>query len=153
MTDPAAPLSPDSSNPMLLLENQLCFPLYAASRMLTKAYQPLLQELGLTYPQYLVLLLLWEHQELTVKEIGEHLLLDSGTLTPLLKRMEQRQWLSRRRAAHDERSVIIELLPDGKALHGPACQIPEQMLTRLGMPAEEFLALRSQLNNLLIRLQ
>ncbi|RFP64067.1 MarR family transcriptional regulator [Hymenobacter lapidiphilus] len=138
---------------MLLLENQLCFPLYAASRMLTKAYQPLLQELGLTYPQYLVLLLLWEHKELTVKEIGEHLMLDSGTLTPLLKRMEQRQWLSRRRASHDERSVIIELLPTGKALHEPACRIPEQMLTRLGMPAEEFLALRSQLNNLLTRLQ
>ncbi|MBT2557438.1 MarR family transcriptional regulator [Hymenobacter sp. ISL-91] len=153
MTDPAAPLSPDPSNPMLLLENQLCFPLYAASRMLTKAYQPLLQELGLTYPQYLVLLLLWEHKELTVKEIGEHLLLDSGTLTPLLKRMEQRKWLSRRRAAHDERSVIIELLPDGEALHGPACRVPEQMLTRLGMPNEDFLALRSQLNNLLIRLQ
>ncbi|NVO85985.1 MarR family transcriptional regulator [Hymenobacter sp. P5252] len=138
---------------MLLLENQLCFPLYAASRMLTKAYQPLLQELGLTYPQYLVLMLLWEHKELTVKEIGEHLLLDSGTLTPLLKRMEQRQWLSRRRAAHDERSVIIELLPAGKSLHEPACRVPEQMLTRLGMPTEEFLALRSQLNKLLARLQ
>ncbi|NVO32806.1 MarR family winged helix-turn-helix transcriptional regulator [Hymenobacter lapidiphilus] len=153
MTDSAAPLLPDSSNPMLLLENQLCFPLYAASRMLTKAYQPLLQELGLTYPQYLVLMLLWEHKELTVKEIGEHLLLDSGTLTPLLKRMEQRQWLSRRRAAHDERSVIIELLPDGKALHEPACRVPEQMLTRLGMPTEDFVALRNQLNKLLTKLQ
>ena len=153
MADSALPISPDAPNPLLQLENQLCFPLYAASRMLTKAYQPLLQELGLTYPQYLVLLLLWEHQELTVKEIGEHLLLDSGTLTPLLKRMEQRLWLSRRRAPHDERSVIIGLQPAGEALRAPACRIPEQLLARLGMPTAEFIALRNQLNHLLTRLQ
>ncbi|WP_019948680.1 MarR family winged helix-turn-helix transcriptional regulator [Hymenobacter aerophilus] len=154
MADSATPL-PDPNDPhaLLRLGNQLCFPLYAASRMLTKAYQPLLQELGLTYPQYLVLLLLWEHQELTVKELGEHLLLDSGTLTPLLKRMEQRQWLSRRRDARDERSVIIGLQPAGEALRGPACRIPEQLLSRLGMPEADFLALRSQLNQLLTRLQ
>lgn len=153
MADSSNPLPSDTPNPLLRLENQLCFPLYAASRMLTKAYQPLLLELGLTYPQYLVLLLLWEHQELTVKELGEHLLLDSGTLTPLLKRMEQRQWLRRRRAPHDERSVIISLEPAGEALRGPACRIPEQLLDRLGMPEAEFIALRTQLNHLLTRLQ
>ena len=152
MSDSLTTSAADQS-PLLKLENQLCFPLYAASRMLTKAYQPLLQELDLTYPQYLVLLLLWEHEELTVKSLGENLLLDSGTLTPLLKRMEQKQWLSRRRDPRDERSVIIGLLPAGAALRQPACRIPEQLLARLNMPIAEFEALRVQLNQLLIRLQ
>ena len=151
MTD--LPLSNPDQNPLLKLSSQLCFPLYAVSRLLTKAYQPFLQELGLTYPQYLVLLLLWEHQELTVKTLGENLLLDSGTLTPLLKRMEQKQWVSRRRDPRDERSVIIGLLPAGAALRQPACRIPEQLFNRLEMPEAEFEALRTQLNQLLIRLQ
>ncbi|GAB3237851.1 MarR family transcriptional regulator [Hymenobacter seoulensis] len=145
------PNSPDT-NPLLQLENQLCFPLYALSRMITKAYQPLLQELDLTYPQYLVFLLLWEHQELTVKELGEKLLLDSGTLTPLLKRLEQKQWISRRRDPRDERSVIIGLLPAGQALQQRACQVPEQLLTKLDMSPPEFESLRQQLNTLLTRL-
>ncbi|AHJ98455.1 MarR family winged helix-turn-helix transcriptional regulator [Hymenobacter swuensis] len=149
----ATPLSPADQNPLQKLENQLCFPLYAASRMLTKAYLPLLQELDLTYPQYLVLLLLWEHQELTVKELGDNLLLDSGTLTPLLKRMEQKQWVSRRRDPRDERSVIIGLQPAGTALRRQACHIPEQLFARLGMPQAEFEALRDQLTQLLTRLQ
>ncbi|TGE13450.1 MarR family winged helix-turn-helix transcriptional regulator [Hymenobacter elongatus] len=144
--------SQNPSDALLKLENQLCFPLYAVSRMLTKAYQPYLQSLDLTYPQYLVFLLLWEHDELTVKELGEKLLLDSGTLTPLLKRMEQKQWLSRRRDPRDERSVIIGLLPTGRALREQACHIPEQMLTRLGMSAAEFETLRAQLNTLLTQL-
>ena len=150
---PESPTSSADQNPLLKLENQLCFPLYAASRMLTKAYQPLLQELGLTYPQYLVLLLLWEHEQLTVKELGENLLLDSGTLTPLLKRMEQKQWLSRRRDPRDERSVIIGLQTAGLALRAAACRIPEQLVARLGMPEAEFTQLRDQLNLLLTRLQ
>ncbi|MBT9392645.1 MarR family transcriptional regulator [Hymenobacter sp. NST-14] len=147
------PLSTPDQNPLLKLSSQLCFPLYAVSRLLTKAYQPFLQELGLTYPQYLVLLLLWEHEELTVKTLGENLLLDSGTLTPLLKRMEQKQWVSRRRDPRDERSVIIGLLPAGAALRQPACRIPEQLFNRLEMPEAEFEALRTQLNQLLLRLQ
>jgi DNA-binding MarR family transcriptional regulator len=137
---------------LLKLENQLCFPFYAVSRQITKAYQPLLQGLGLTYPQYLVLLLLWEHQELTVKELGERLLLDSGTLTPLLKRMAQREWLSRRRDPRDERSVIIGLLPAGRALQAAAGEIPAQLLARAGLSLAELAALRSQLNQLLARL-
>ncbi|MFC4794060.1 MarR family winged helix-turn-helix transcriptional regulator [Hymenobacter endophyticus] len=149
----ASSASVSSVNPIQQLENQLCFPLYAASRMLTKAYQPLLQEFDLTYPQYLVLLLLWEHQERTVKELGEHLLLDSGTLTPLLKRMEQRQLISRRRDPRDERSVIIGLLPAGEALRQPTCRIPEQLFEKMGFPLTEFEALRDQLNNLLTRLR
>ncbi|QDA58997.1 MarR family winged helix-turn-helix transcriptional regulator [Hymenobacter jejuensis] len=134
---------------LLKLENQVCFPLYAVSRMLTKAYQPYLQALELTYPQYLVFMLLWEHNELTVKELGDKLLLDSGTLTPLLKRMEQKQWVSRRRDPQDERSVIISLQPAGRALQKRACQIPEQMAIKLAMTPEEMAAFRDQLKHLL----
>lgn len=145
--------SPLPADPAALkLENQLCFPFYAVSRLLTKAYQPHLQALGLTYPQYLVLLLLWEHEELTVKELGEQLLLDSGTLTPLLKRLAGRQLLSRRRDPHDERSVRIGLLPAGQALQAQACDIPAQLLARAGLNAEQFAALRTQLTHLLTQL-
>jgi DNA-binding MarR family transcriptional regulator len=141
-----------ASNELLKLENQLCFPLYAASRLFTKAYQPLLQELELTYPQYLVLLLLWEHQELSVKELGERLLLDTGTLTPLLKRLEQRQLLSRRRDPRDERSVRIALMPAGEALRQKATCIPEALLAQLQLSPEEFDRLRTTLNHLLTQL-
>ncbi|GAA3995026.1 organic hydroperoxide resistance transcriptional regulator OhrR [Hymenobacter fastidiosus] len=144
--------STSSENALQKLENQLCFPVYAVSRMLTKAYQPYLRELDLTYPQYLVLLLLWEHEELTVKALGEKLLLDSGTLTPLLKRLEQKQWVSRRRDARDERSVIIGLLPAGRALQQRACHIPLQLLGKLAMTPAEFAALRLQLHTLLTQL-
>lgn len=148
---PDTPANP-TPNPLLQLENQLCFPLYALSRVITKAYQPMLQELDLTYPQYLVFLLLWEHQELTVKELGDKLLLDSGTLTPLLKRLEQKQWITRRRDPRDERSVIIGLLPAGQALQAQACRIPEQIFAALNMPPDEFETLRRQLNTLLTQL-
>lgn len=144
--------SPSVPNPLLQLENQLCFPLYALSRMITKAYQPMLQELDLTYPQYLVFLLLWEHQELTVKELGDKLLLDSGTLTPLLKRLEQKQWISRRRDPRDERSVLIGLLPAGRELQQKACQVPEHIIAKLNMPLQDFENLRHQLNTLLTQL-
>ncbi|MCC3158018.1 MarR family transcriptional regulator [Hymenobacter sp. 15J16-1T3B] len=145
-------MSKPTPNPLLQLENQLCFPLYAASRLFTKAYQPLLQELELTYPQYLVLLLLWEHGELTVKELGERLLLDSGTLTPLLKRLEQRALVSRRRDPRDERSVVIGLLPAGQALQEKALCIPAALQTRLQLSPEEFEALRAQLKQLVAQL-
>ncbi|OUJ71234.1 MarR family winged helix-turn-helix transcriptional regulator [Hymenobacter crusticola] len=145
MNTPAA----NNANELLKLDNQLCFPLYALSRMFTKAYQPYLQALDITYPQYLVLMLLWEHRELTVKELGEKLLLDSGTLTPLLKRMEQRQWLSRRRDPRDERSVIITLLPTGHELQAQACSIPVHLLEKLQLSPTEFETLRTQLQQLL----
>lgn len=146
--------TPDTpaSNDLLKLESQLCFPFYAVSRQLTKAYQPHLQALGLTYPQYLVFLLLWEHDTLTVKGLGERLLLDSGTLTPLLKRMEQKQWLSRQRDPHDERSVIIRLRPAGRALEVLASQIPTQLLAKMNLSPAEFTALRTQLTQLLTQL-
>ena len=146
------PSKPSAKNSLLKLENQLCFPFYAVSRLLTKAYQPLLQALDLTYPQYLVFLLLWEHEQLTVKELGEKLLLDSGTLTPLLKRMEQKQWLSRRRDPRDERSVLIALLPAGRALEIRAGQIPMLMLEKMQMSEAEITALRTHLTYLLTQL-
>ena len=136
-------------NPLLKLDNQLCFSVYALSRLITKTYQPLLESLGVTYPQYLVLLLLWESPELTVKQLGEKLLLDSGTLTPLLKRMEQRQWLSRRRDARDERSVVVALTPSGRALEAKAQQIPVQLAEKMQMTLPEIEALRTQLRQLM----
>ncbi|WP_380267403.1 MarR family winged helix-turn-helix transcriptional regulator [Hymenobacter caeli] len=146
------PADMPSANPLQQLDKQLCFPLYAASRMLTKAYQPHLQELGLTYPQYLVFLLLWQYQELTVKQLGEQLLLDSGTLTPLLKRMEQKLWVSRRRDPRDERSVIVGLLPAGRDLQQRAGHVPEKLLEKLALTPAAFEALRQQLQNLLTQL-
>ncbi|GAB3582050.1 MarR family winged helix-turn-helix transcriptional regulator [Hymenobacter daeguensis] len=148
---PTAPNQPVKES-LLKLESQICFPVYAVSRLITKAYQPLLQALDLTYPQYLVFLLLWEHGQLTVKELGEKLLLDSGTLTPLLKRMEQKQWLSRRRAPHDERSVIIELLPAGRALEAQAGHIPLAMIDKMQLSEAEVLSLRAHLAHLLTQL-
>ena len=142
---------PDATpdNPLLKLDKQLCFSVYALSRLITKAYQPLLEKLNVTYPQYLVLLLLWEHQALTVKQLGEKLLLDSGTLTPLLKRMEQRQWLSRLRDPHDERSVIATLQPAGRALQADAQDIPMQVAERLQMEPAEIDSLRIRLCQLI----
>ena len=145
-------MSKPTPDPMLQLENQLCFPLYAVSRLVTKTYQPLLAELDLTYPQYLVLLLLWEHAELSVKELGEKLLLDSGTLTPLLKRLEQRGLVSRRRDARDERSVRIGLQPAGEALRQRAACIPAALLAKFQLSPTEFEGLRAQLNQLLTQL-
>lgn len=142
--------NPDAN--YLKLKDQLCFPFYAISRQLTKAYQPHLQKLGLTYPQYLVLLLLWEHDELTVKELGEQLLLDSGTLTPLLKRMEQQHWLSRQRDPRDERSVRIALLPAGRALQAQACEIPLHILEAMNLSIDELNVMRTQLSRLLTQL-
>ncbi len=141
---------PDAAfNPILKLDTQFCFSVYALSRLITKAYQPLLESLEVTYPQYLVLLLLWENDGLTVKQLSEKLLLDSGTLTPLLKRMEGHQWLSRRRAPHDERSVLVELQPAGRALQWKAQEIPVRVAERLQMAPPELDALRAQLRHLI----
>jgi len=139
-------------NPLLKLDSQLCFSVYALSRLITKAYQPFLEELEVTYPQYLVMLLLWEHEALTVKELGEKLLLDSGTLTPLLKRMEQRGWLSRRRAEHDERSVIVTIQPAGRVLEQRAQEIPTQIGECLDMSRSQIDALRQQLQPIISQL-
>jgi DNA-binding MarR family transcriptional regulator len=112
----------------LYLENQLCFPLYAASRMTTKIYAPLLNTLGLTYPQYLAMLVLWQHGAQTVNQIGNRLYLESNTLTPLLKRLEQKGLITRRRSPKDERSVLVQLTEPGAQLKNKAKEIPKTII-------------------------
>lgn len=131
------------------LENQLCFLLYASSREMTKQYKPLLEKLNVTYPQYLVLLLLWEHKTLTVKKMGELLYLDSGTLTPMLKRMEQQGLITRKRSEEDERSVLISLTEDGELLKEKAADIPETILGLSNQSGENLKQLKSALYTLL----
>ncbi|MBN3518420.1 MarR family transcriptional regulator [Algoriphagus lutimaris] len=114
--------------PELYLENQLCFPLYAASRLTTKIYTPFLEELGITYPQYLVLLTLWQFQEQSVKSIGKRLFLESNTLTPLLKRLEQKNLIQRIRSKTDERTVMITLTQAGMELKEKAVEIPKKIV-------------------------
>lgn len=118
---PSRTLTPDAA---LRIDNQLCFALYSASLAMTKLYKPLLDELGLTYPQYLVMLVLWEGDGLMVSEIGQRLSLDSGTLTPLLKRLEAGGLISRLRDAQDERRVHIQLTPAGRRLKARAARVP-----------------------------
>ncbi|WP_026672682.1 MarR family winged helix-turn-helix transcriptional regulator [Alkalihalobacterium bogoriense] len=130
----------------LLLQNQICFKLYACTREMTKLYAPLLQPLGVTYSQYLVLLVLWEHEKLSVKSIGEKLFLDSGTLTPMLKRMEEKGLISRVRSEKDERIVEIMLTNNGQQLKHQACDIPERIVQEAG----EHEALASLLKELQI---
>jgi DNA-binding MarR family transcriptional regulator len=133
-------------NPLLQLDNQLCFALYAASRAVVQAYQPLLGPLGLTYPQYLVLLVLWEEADIPVKRLGERLRLDSGTLTPLLKRMETAGLVTRRRDAADERVVRIGLTDAGRALEARAVDIPTALLCGTAVPLEDLAELRDTLH-------
>lgn len=121
----------------LLLDQQLCFALYNASRAVIRAYAPLLEPLGLTYPQYLVMLILWEEKAASVKALGERLALDSGTLTPLLKRLEQRGLVTRRRDTADERVVRIELTAAGQKLRTKARSIPTQLACRTGFDLAE----------------
>ena len=133
---------------MLALENQFCFALYSSSLALTKAYKPMLDVLGLTYPQYLVMLVLWEQDDVLVKDIGHALFLDSGTLTPLLKRLEANGMLQRHRDEADERQVRITLTPAGKDLRNAALDIPQKILCASGQSKETLMQLRSQLSDL-----
>jgi DNA-binding MarR family transcriptional regulator len=134
------------------LENQLCFKLYALSRQLTSQYRPLLETLDITYPQYLVMMVLWKEKRITVKELGNRLYLDSGTLTPLLKRLEQKKLLSRQRDAADERSVIISLAKNGNALQQKAKKVPEFLGKCLSLNEKEYIKLKNQLDALLSQL-
>lgn len=130
------------------LDHQLCFALYSASLAMTKLYKPLLEPLGLTYPQYLALLVLWERDGLTVGELGERLFLDSGTLTPVLKRMEASGWLSRARAADDERRVLVHLTTEGRALKRRAASVPRELAAATGCSADELVGLTRRLQQL-----
>lgn len=115
-------------NLSLHLSNQVCFPIYSASRLITKAYKPYLDEMGITYPQYLVLMVLWENDNLSVNQITEKLLLNTNTVSPLLKRMEKLELIQRNRSREDERSVLVQLKEKGKLLKDKAKPIPEKLL-------------------------
>ena len=141
-----------SADAMLLLDNQLCFALYSTSLAMTKLYKPLLDELGLTYPQYLTMLVLWEQDGLTVSELGQRLYLDSGTLTPLLKRLESSGLISRIRAVEDERRVHITLTAAGRKLKARAAKIPGCILSASQCSIPELIALTQQVQALRQRL-
>ncbi len=140
-----------TTTPELLIENQLCFNIYACSREITKLYQPYLDKIGLTYSQYLVMLVLWEREQCTVKEIGEALYLDSGTLTPLLKRLQAAGLILRERSMQDERKVLISLTEQGWALQSEAGCIPSKMIEQTTMTSEESVDLLGQFKDLLKR--
>lgn len=144
----------DLSVDSLALDDQLCFKLYAASRAVIRGYKPLLEPLGLTYPQYLVMLVLWEWQQQppeqpTVKALGERLALDSGTLTPLLKRLEQMQFVQRQRSARDEREVHLSLSPAGSALREQVGPLKTRLLCDSGFDLQQLTQLRAGLDQLL----
>jgi DNA-binding MarR family transcriptional regulator len=140
---------------MLELERQLCFPIYATARAVVRAYGPLLDSVGLTYPQYLTLLALWGSPDgpMTVGELGQRLRLDTGTLTPLLKRLEKAGHLSRRRDPDDERRVLLDLTDQGWALRDRVAHVPAALLRSLDLSAEDFAELRRLLDQLLDQLE
>ncbi len=136
----------------LKLENQLCFPVYAASRLIIREYQPYLDKLGITYPQYLVLMVLWEEDKLPVNEITRKLILNTNTVTPLLKRMETQGLITRVRSAKDERKVIIELSAKGSDMREAAAIIPEKLSAGLlngPVSVDELINLKNQLNSII----
>ncbi|MER5460928.1 MarR family transcriptional regulator [Streptomyces sp. NPDC002668] len=132
----------------LRLDHQICFSLHAASRAFNGVYRIALKDLGLTYPQYLVMLVLWEHGELPVKRIGEHLRLDSGTLSPLLKRLESAGYVERRRSIEDERSVTVRPTEAGTALREKALDVPRRIAAATGMSLDRIRELRAGLDAL-----
>lgn len=147
---PSAPLSADD---LLKLDNQLCFAMYSASLAMTRLYKPLLEKLGLTYPQYLVLLVLWERDGLTVSELGERLSLDSGTLTPLLKRLEANGLVARIRDVADERRVHVSLTAAGRRLKARAAQVPGCLMAASECSVPELVALTQQIQSLRDRIK
>lgn len=133
----------------LKLENQLCFPLYACAREIVKRYKPFLDEIGLTYTQYITMMVLWEHRQVTSKTLGEKLHLDSGTLTPVLKKLAEKGLISRQRDPQDERNLMVTLTPAGEALRIPAARVPAQMAGCVRLEPEEARALYGLLYKLL----
>ncbi|MGX1971507.1 MarR family winged helix-turn-helix transcriptional regulator [Streptomyces kronopolitis] len=143
MTPTTRPPAPDAE--LLRLDHQVCFSLHAASRAFGGVYRDALKDLGLTYPQYLVMLVLWEHGPQPVKTIGERLRLDSGTLSPLLKRLETAGLVRRERSSEDERSVTVQLTPAGDELRTRALPVPRRMLAATGLTIEELRTLQGLL--------
>jgi DNA-binding MarR family transcriptional regulator len=140
----------------LKLSNQICFPVYAASRLITREYQPHLDELGITYPQYIALMVLWEKDEITVNEITQKLILNTNTVTPLLKRMEVQGLITRQRSRTDERKVIVKLTEKGKALEEKAAEIPQKLIEGLAtskMTTTDLVSLKESLYQIINFLQ
>ena len=133
----------------LKLENQICFPLYVIAKQITGLYRPFLDELDITYPQYLVMMTLWENDGLAVNNIGEKLYLDSGTLTPLLKRLEAKGFIMRKRKKEDERVVQVFISESGKALQQKACEIPAKMHQKVGVSKEDWAELSNSVKKIL----
>jgi DNA-binding MarR family transcriptional regulator len=140
-------------NDLLKLDNQLCFAIYACSRSLTRLYRPLLSQLGITYPQYLVLMVLWEKDQQSVNQLGERLFLDSGTLTPLLKRLEKSGLVERIRSREDERKVVVQMTGKGKKLKEKAYAVPEKLFCQSGLTIEAFVRIKGDLEQLMGRLR
>lgn len=136
-------------NSTLKLENQICFPLYAASRDVIKRYKPYLDDMGLTFTQYITMIVLWEEKTVTVKELGKRLYLDSGTLTPLLKKMEAKGLLTRKRSFEDERNLIVTVTEEGERLKEMADGVPEKILACSEISLEEAVTLRALLLKIL----
>lgn len=142
----------NSAYDRLKIENQLCFPLYACSREVIKQYKPYLDEIDLTYTQYIAMMILWEKKILNVKELGKCLFLDSGTLTPLLKKMEAKGLLTRRRSSEDERNLIVTITEEGEQLKEKAVSIPEEMAKCINLEPEEAATLYQLLYKMLGRI-
>ena len=133
----------------LKLSNQLCFPLYAASKEIVRRYKPFLDEINLTYTQYIVMLVLWEHESLNVKQLGEYLYLDSGTLTPLLKKLADKGYIKRSRDLEDERNVLVSLTKEGLALKDKALMVPKGMAGCINLSPEDAAVMYKLLYNIL----
>lgn len=142
----------ENSNPPKL-ENQICFPLYVIAKEITGLYRPFLDELDITYPQYLVLMVLWENDGVTVSHIGEKVFLDSGTLTPLLKRLEGKGIIDRKRKKEDERVVEVFLTESGKQLQKKACEIPGKIQNKIGVDTEDLIHLKETIQKILNKIE
>ena len=136
-------------NEMLKLDNQLCFPLYACAKEVIRSYTPLLEPLGLTYTQYLAMMVMWEYKSVSVRDMGKLLYLDSGTLTPMLKKMEKAGWVSRKRSDEDERMVIVSITERGEELHDKAADIPLKMAQCVTLESDEAMQLYNLLHKLM----
>jgi len=137
----------------LKLQNQLCFPLYVIAKEITGLYRPFLDELDITYPQYLVMMVLWENDGLSVNHIGEKLYLDSGTLTPLLKRLETKGFILRKRKKEDERVVEVFITETGKALKAKACEIPEKIYKKIDVSKQDWIDLKTSVLKILNKIE
>ena len=137
-------------NEMLKLENQLCFPLYACAKEVVRRYTPLLEPLGLTYTQYIAMMVMWEHKSISVKDMGKLLFLDSGTLTPMLKKMEKAGLIQRKRSEHDERMVIVTITDKGEELHDKAAEIPSKMAGCITLNNDEAMQLYVLLHKMIM---